>query len=121
MSGSYFSVLGVQPQLGRLIDPSDDVQPGRPPGGGARAHYWQNQLASDPTVIGRNVSVNGYPMTVIGIAPASFTGIDPLVAGRAVDAGDDGRAGRQHRCVLESPARIAAPRGSMCSDASSRV
>jgi predicted permease len=79
VSGSYFDVLGVQPQLGRLIDRTDDVNPGGHPVVVLSAQYWQNHLAGDPGAIGRKLMVNGYPMTVIGIAPASFTGMDPLL------------------------------------------
>jgi predicted permease len=79
VSGSYFSVLGVQPELGRLIDRTDDVHPGGHPIVVLSARYWQSHLASDPQVIGRKVLVNGYPMTVIGIVPASFSGMDPLM------------------------------------------
>jgi predicted permease len=78
VSGSYFGVLRVQPALGRLIDRTDDVNPGGHPVVVLSAAYWRNQLAADPGVIGRKVMVGGYPMTVIGIAPASFTGMDPL-------------------------------------------
>jgi predicted permease len=78
VSGSYFSVLGVQPELGRLIDASDDREPGGHPVVVIGEHYWRNHLASDPDVIGRKVTVNGYPMTVIGVVPASFVGMDPL-------------------------------------------
>ena len=78
VSGSYFTVLGVQPRLGRLIDSSDDVHPGGHPVAVVGENYWRNHFASDPNVIGRKVSVSGYPMTVIGIAPASFVGMDPL-------------------------------------------
>ena len=78
VSGSYFNVLGVQPRLGRLIVASDDVRPGGHPVVVVGETYWRNQLASDPNVIGRKMSVSGYPMTVIGVAPASFVGMDPL-------------------------------------------
>ncbi len=78
VSGSYFNVLGVQPRLGRLIDSSDDLHPGGHPVVVVGENYWRNHFASDPDVIGRKVSVSGYPMTVIGIAPASFVGMDPL-------------------------------------------
>ena len=78
VSGSYFNVLGVQPRLGRLLDASDDVNPGGHPVVVVGETYWRNQLASDPNVIGRKVSVSGYPMNVIGVAPASFVGMDPL-------------------------------------------
>lgn len=78
VSGSYFSALGVQPRLGRLIDASDDVNPGGHPVVVIAESYWRNQLAGDPAVIGRKVSVSGYPMTVVGVAPAGFVGMDPL-------------------------------------------
>ena len=79
VSGSYFNVLGVQPRLGRLIDAPDDVHPGGHPVVVVGELYWRNHLASDPNVIGRKVLVSGYPMTIIGIAPASFVGVDPLL------------------------------------------
>ncbi|HJU43420.1 MAG TPA: ABC transporter permease [Vicinamibacterales bacterium] len=78
VSGSYFNVLGVQPRLGRLIDASDDLHPGAHPVVVVGETYWRNQLSSHPEIIGRKVSVSGYPMTVIGVAPASFVGMDPL-------------------------------------------
>ena len=80
VSGSYFNVLGIQPRLGRLIDASDDVNPGGHPVVVIGETYWRNSLAGDPNVIGRKVLVSGYPMTVIGIAPADFIGMDPLSA-----------------------------------------
>ena len=80
VSGSYFAVLGVPPHLGRLIEPSDDINPGGHPVAVIGENYWRNQLASDPGVVGRNITVNGYPMTVIGVAPASFAGMDALAA-----------------------------------------
>ena len=95
VSGSYFSVLGIQPRAGRLIEASDDVNPGGHPVVVIGETYWRNQFASDPSVIGRKLSVNGYPMTVIGVAPASFVGMDSLAppslwmpATMAVEAGN---------------------------------
>lgn len=79
VSGSYFSVLGVQPVLGRLIDASDEVEPGAHPVVVIAESYWRTRLAGDPGAIGRKVSVSGYPMTIVGIAPASFVGMDPLM------------------------------------------
>jgi predicted permease len=80
VSGSYFNVLGIPPRLGRLIDASDDVTPGGHPVVVVGETYWRNYLAGDPNVIGRRVLVSGYPMTVIGVAPADFVGIDRLSA-----------------------------------------
>jgi predicted permease len=76
VSGSYFPVLGVRPEFGRLIDPSDDLQPGAHPVVVLSHNYWTNNLGGAQDVIGRKVLVNNHPMTVIGIAPASFRGVD---------------------------------------------
>ena len=76
VSGSYFEILGVAPELGRLIGPSDNLKPGGHPVVVLSHEYWRSQLASASDVIGRQVLVNNSPLTVIGVAPARFTGID---------------------------------------------
>src|SRR5438046_4740872 len=53
VSGSYFRVLGVRPALGRLIDESDDVQPGAHPVVVVSFDYWRNRLGGAGDVIGR--------------------------------------------------------------------
>jgi predicted permease len=78
VSGSYFPVLGVRPALGRLLDASDDLQLGAHPVIVLSYRYWMNRLGGSPEVIGRKVLVNNYPMTVVGVAPAGFPGVDPL-------------------------------------------
>ena len=78
VSGSYFPVLGVRPALGRLLDRSDDVQPGAHAVVVVSHNYWKNALGGTPGVVGSKVLINNYPMTVIGVAPASFTGVDPV-------------------------------------------
>jgi predicted permease len=79
VSGSYFPVLGVRPALGRLIDASDDLQAGAHPVIVLSFHYWMNRLGGSRDVVGRKVLLNNYPMTVIGVAPAGFPGVDPLL------------------------------------------
>lgn len=76
VSGSYFQVLGVRPAMGRLIDQSDDLEPGNHPVVVLSYDYWKNSLGSAPDVVGRRVLINGNPMTVIGVAPAGFRGVD---------------------------------------------
>ncbi|MEX2285310.1 MAG: ABC transporter permease [Gemmatimonadota bacterium] len=78
VSGSFFPVLGVQPELGRLIGPSDDRQPGAHPVAVLSYGFWQNHFGGARDVIGRKLLINNHPMTVIGIAPASFKGVDPI-------------------------------------------
>ena len=76
VSGSYFGVLGVRPALGRLLEESDDVRPDAHPVVVVSYDYWKNQLGGRPDVVGRKVLVNGYPMTVVGVAAAGFRGMD---------------------------------------------
>jgi predicted permease len=78
VSGTYFPVLGVRPALGRLLDVSDDLQPGAHPVVVLSHHYWMNRLGGSREVVGSKVLVNNYPMTVVGVAPAGFPGVDPL-------------------------------------------
>jgi predicted permease len=79
VSGSYFPVLGVRPALGRLLDVSDDLEPGAHPVIVLSHQYWMNRLGGAHDVVGRKVLVNNYPMTVVGVAPAGFPGVDPLM------------------------------------------
>ena len=76
VSGSYFPVLGVSPGLGRLINEDDDGQPGAHPVVVLSHAYWLQALGGAPDVVGRRVLVNNFPMTVVGVASATFRGID---------------------------------------------
>jgi len=76
VSGSYFPVLGVAPAAGRLLDEQDDVQPGAHPVVVTSYVYWQSALGGAPDVVGRKVLVNGFPMTVVGVASQRFRGMD---------------------------------------------
>ena len=78
VSGSYFPVLGGHAALGRLIDRTDDLRPGAHPVVVLSHRYWMDNLGGTRDVVGRKVLVNNHPMTVIGVAPAGFTGVDPL-------------------------------------------
>ena len=74
VSGSYFSVLGLKPALGRLFGPEDDRVPGGHPVAVLGYHYWANELGADPAVVGQAITVNGHPFTVVGVAPRGFEG-----------------------------------------------
>ncbi|HEY8149901.1 MAG TPA: ABC transporter permease, partial [Vicinamibacteria bacterium] len=76
VSGSYFPVLGVAPAAGRLLDEQDDVQPGAHPVVVLSYAYWQSVLGGAPDVVGRKVLLNGFPMTVVGVASPRFRGMD---------------------------------------------
>lgn len=74
VSGNYFSVLGVPASRGRVLAASDD----RPeaPAVVVLAHaFWRQRFAAAPDVIGRTLSINDRPFTIVGVAPEEFTGI----------------------------------------------
>ncbi len=75
---SYFTTLGVTPLLGRVFDRRDE-QPGGSPPVVVSYRFWQNQLGSDPAVIGRGLRVNGQPCTIIGVGPQEFQGASPMI------------------------------------------
>jgi predicted permease len=75
VSGNFFSVLGVQPFLGRYFLPSEGETPGADPVMVLSYAYWKRHFAGDPNVIGRQVSINGHPITVVGVTPKDFHGI----------------------------------------------
>jgi len=76
VSGSYFSVLGVGPALGRVIEEPDDAAPGAGPVVVLSYSFWQAQFGGALDVIGRKVLINNHPMTVVGVAAAGFGGVD---------------------------------------------
>src|SRR6266436_2864522 len=76
VSGTYFSVLGVSPALGRLLTIDDDQAPGASPVVVLSYDFWKNQFGSAQDIVGRKVLVNQYPMTVVGVAAPAFHGID---------------------------------------------
>jgi len=74
VSGRYFQVMGVQPLLGRLIGPEDDVPGAGNPVAVVDYRYWQEKLGGEADVLNQTVKVNGQPFTVVGITPPNFTG-----------------------------------------------
>ena len=74
VSGNFFSVLRVQPFLGRIIAPSDNVAPGAHSVIVLSHMLWRTQFASDPDVVGRDVLLDGRRFEVIGVAPPGFRG-----------------------------------------------
>lgn len=74
VSGSYFPVLGLRPVLGRLFTPEDDRNIGGHPVVVLGHAYWETQLGADPGLLNGTLTVNGQPMTVIGVTPPGFRG-----------------------------------------------
>ncbi len=75
VSGNYFSVLRAQPMLGRVITTADDATPGSGAVVVLSHHFWQQSLSSDPEILGKTITINAEPFTVIGVMPPAFHGI----------------------------------------------
>src|SRR5258708_28537950 len=74
VSGSYFPTLGLRPALGRLLRPEDDQTIGSNFVAVVSYAFWQRTLGSDTSVLNQTITVNGQPMTIIGVAPEGFDG-----------------------------------------------
>jgi putative ABC transport system permease protein len=72
--GNYFHALGLKPALGRLIGPEDAPADGAAQVAVLSWSYWNSRWRRDPAVIGKRIFVRDQPVTVIGIAPAAYTG-----------------------------------------------
>jgi predicted permease len=81
-SFSYFSMLGVVPQIGRLYGPQDFV-PGFAPEAVISDGLWRRAYGADPKVIGRTLRIDNDPLTIIGVLPRGFRHPGPTISGDA--------------------------------------
>ena len=77
VSGNYFEVLGVQPALGRGFTQDDDRTPGERAAVVLSYAYWVSRFGGDASVLNQTLLVNGYPMTIVGVAQRGFGGEKP--------------------------------------------
>ena len=112
VSGGFFPVLGIAPERGRLLAPADDRR-GCGAGSVVVSHaFWQTSLGGRDSAIGSALTVFEQPFTIIGVAPASFTGLEvgqtfdialPLCSAALVDA----RLEQRDRWWLTTMGRLA--------------
>jgi predicted permease len=76
VTGNYFDLLGVQPEVGRFIHEADEHGPNSAPFVVLSNNLWRNVFNADPSVIGATVRLDKDPYTVIGVAPAHFHGTE---------------------------------------------
>jgi putative ABC transport system permease protein len=74
VSGNYFAVLGLEPAAGHLFSNADNTAENANAVVVLGYEYWQRKFALSPSIIGKDVRLNGYPFTVVGVAPAGFDG-----------------------------------------------
>lgn len=75
VSANYFSVLALQPVLGRFFRPEEDSTPGRGEVVVLSYGLWRGRFSADPAILGKMIKLNGTDFTVIGVAPKVFHGV----------------------------------------------
>src|SRR5262249_45072581 len=74
VTGNYFQVLNVRAALGRVLLPSDETAAGANPIVVLSDGLWRRDFGADPGIVGRTIDINNSPLTVVGVADASFHG-----------------------------------------------
>ena len=80
VSTNFFTVLGIAPQLGRTFAPDEDGKGGRGASVIVSDAFWRGSLAADPAIVGRTLHITGRDVTVVGVMPPSFTGLEPFIS-----------------------------------------
>jgi predicted permease len=78
VSGNFFDALGVHPAAGRLFLRSEGEVLGSDPMAVLDYDFWKERFNGDPNVVGREVTVDGHPLSVIGVAPKGFRGLPSI-------------------------------------------
>jgi len=79
VTGNYFDLLGVQPEVGRFFHEADEHGPDSAPYVVLSNAQWRNSFHADRGVIGTTIELNKHPFTVVGVAPARFHGTERFV------------------------------------------
>src|ERR1700722_11399936 len=79
VSGNYFDMLKVKPQLGRVLHQSDEHGPNSAPYIVVSDAFWRSRFHCDPHVIGTTVNLNKHPFTIIGVAARGFYGTELFI------------------------------------------
>ena len=79
VTGNFFTMMGIRPLLGRLILPSEGRVAGANPVVVISYRYWMSRFNGDTAIVGKNASLNGHPVTIVGIAAKGFVGITPIL------------------------------------------
>ena len=78
VSGTYFELLGIQPQIGRPLFPEDDLESAGQSGEWAAVisdNYWHRRFAADPNILRQRVTINTIPFVIVGVLPPTFSGL----------------------------------------------
>jgi predicted permease len=76
VSGDFFNVLGVPPELGRVFNAADDVRGCSAPGVVISHGFWQSEFGGARDVVGRRITLSDRQLEVIGVTPPNFFGLE---------------------------------------------
>ena len=76
VSGNFFTVLGVGAHLGRVFTDADDLTPGAHFVTVISYDYWRSRFGADPNIVGKKISINTFPFTIIGVSAQGFNDVD---------------------------------------------
>jgi len=76
VSGNFFSALGVNAVAGRTLTEADDNASSPQPVAVISHKFWKNRFALDPGVVGKKITLDDFPFTIVGVAPPGFFGFD---------------------------------------------
>jgi predicted permease len=79
VTGNFFDGLGLKPAAGRLILPGEGEVVNHDPIVVLSYNYWMQKFSGDRNIVGRPVTINGHPMTIVGVAPKGFKGMQGYV------------------------------------------
>jgi predicted permease len=86
VTGNFFAVLGVQPAIGRSFTAAEcQGRYSAPPAMLLSYSFWRRRFAADPNVVGRKLTLNNNPVTVVGVLPASFDFGSVFAPGTLID------------------------------------
>ena len=74
VTSNYFDVLGARAHIGRLLRGDDSEEPGASPLVVFGHRFWMRRFNGDPSIVGRTVTLNGHPFTVVGVTQEGFQG-----------------------------------------------
>jgi predicted permease len=83
VGGNFFSLMGITPAAGRFILSTEGKAAGADAVVVLSYNYWQTRFGGDPAVVGKAVSINGHPVTIVGVAGKGFLGPTPLLVMQA--------------------------------------
>jgi predicted permease len=79
VGGDFFSLMGIGPAAGRLILSTEGKAAGADPVVVLSYNYWQTRFGGDPAILGKAASINGHPVTIVGVTPKGFLGPTPVL------------------------------------------